>query len=174
MDIFSTSREQLENIGDWSSRYNIPDPLLEDTVEVPRRRKVRTDTPAMVAVAVNEPSSDEDEYDDDPDPKWHWIPEGGWKNAPTLFDELGNTYGIKRSGNSRVAWRCNRRAGKGKEGKMKPWCRATVTEQQGSFKMGRTHSCKAILDISLKMEMMAEIKANAKVKISTQIFFLQI
>ena len=71
LDIFSTSREQLENIGDWSSRYDIP---------------------AMVPVTVKEPSSDEDEYDDDPDRKWHWIPEGGRKNALTLFEGLVQSY----------------------------------------------------------------------------------
>lgn len=65
----------------------------------------QNNTPPIVPTVVEEQSSDEEEDDDDldRDPKWHWIPHGGRKNSPTLFDGLGNTYGVKRRTESFVS-----------------------------------------------------------------------
>ncbi len=87
LNVFGASHQStsLSNIGDWSSRYDVPVPITEDSLQpIPRRRRSKT----TYTHAVTLVESDEDGEDDEDDkvPRWHSIPEGGRKHSPTLFD----------------------------------------------------------------------------------------
>jgi hypothetical protein len=83
LNIFSTSSVHLSNIRDWSSRYELPAPIVEDTLEpIPWRTRARVTTTNSVTLV--ESSTEEDEKDGGGG-------EARRKHPLTLFDGLEKT-----------------------------------------------------------------------------------
>ncbi|EFX67968.1 hypothetical protein DAPPUDRAFT_115006 [Daphnia pulex] len=93
-------------LADWSSRYDIPIPATETTVQLRRAHVL-----PVLPQETEESSDSENENEDETTrlPNWHTY-NCGKRNALTLFDGLGYSYGIKKSSSKTTTWRCNNRA----------------------------------------------------------------
>ncbi|EFX71017.1 hypothetical protein DAPPUDRAFT_256316 [Daphnia pulex] len=117
---FMISPSDHQQLVDWSSRYEIPLPLREDTVELLQRNVAPVAPFAVDHPLVPYDSSHEDDKVDEPF-KWHTLESALRKGKKTLFDGQGHSFGIKRTykTTNSISWRCTCRSGK-------DWCRATV------------------------------------------------
>jgi hypothetical protein len=163
-----------QQLVDWSSRYEIPIPLREDTVEL-RQRAVAPMLPAAPLVPYD--SSDEEDVPEEPF-KWHIVESAlrrlvccyiqstrktfiiiFYRRKKTLFDGIGHSFGIKQVYKSNsTSWRCTCRSGK-------DWCRATVLQRGEEFIFGKNpHTCKRVLDKSLNAQILAEVKKGVELQ----------
>ncbi|EFX69725.1 hypothetical protein DAPPUDRAFT_328798 [Daphnia pulex] len=126
-------------LAEWSSRYSIPLPLIENSAEL------LPSAPALVQpIPANAGPDDESSDDDEP------------REIKTLFDGLGHSYHIKRTSKISRTWRCNRHA--------KPhFCRGIAFEVMGakSFSVKVPHTCPANLDVERDASLITKAKVNA-------------
>ncbi|EFX81079.1 hypothetical protein DAPPUDRAFT_102590 [Daphnia pulex] len=78
------------HLAEWSSRFSLPVPAREETVEL---RQGTADQPSIPATA--DESDDSDNEDDTEGYKWQILPDPLRKQAPTLFDGLADLSGKK-------------------------------------------------------------------------------
>ncbi|EFX72194.1 hypothetical protein DAPPUDRAFT_254642 [Daphnia pulex] len=136
-------------LAEWSSRYSIPLPLIENSAEL------LLPAPALVQpIPAN--AGPDDESSDDDEPVWHIKDHAMRKEGKTLFDGLGHSYHIKRTSKISRTWRCNRHA--------KPhFCRGIAFELMGakSFSVKVPHTCPANLDVERDASLITKAKVNA-------------
>ncbi|EFX70008.1 hypothetical protein DAPPUDRAFT_257643 [Daphnia pulex] len=133
-------------VGDASSRFEVPVPVSEDTVELLQHQPI--------AIQDDDNRDDDLESSDDDEPVWH-IKEKAMKNErKTLFDGVGHSYHVKRNNKRSVAWRCNKHTNPN-------FCRSWVSQCDANFTLRVPHTVPTNLDISRDASILMKAKAQA-------------